>query len=1400
MMVRVKGNSKRVHSSESLHPPSRHETSWTKPAVMALVGFLWVLIALAAHPAVALYNVTEPIVIHPNGTVTPTGAPLSTNDGVHYVLTDDIRVPGDSVGILINKSNVVLEGNGYKILGEGDYPLSRSGIEVGSLLSNIVIRGVVVENISQPLSDHYAGIVINGSTSGVIIEDSIFVRSSVAIYSQNGEAGKVQNVTLRGNVFRGLTYALESYIELGDNLGDIVVSNNTLEDAYIRVFTNTRSDNIVVENNTLQGRGYIEISLGGGSTAYVMNNTLRNMEYHYMSNFIDVTKLRDATDVVYIANNTITNTSTHYAINVAGAARGEVHIMNNTLTGVEKGIRIQGLRVHLENNNVESTGYWGLEISSDPVNPLDLRDIIGTLTLSGQNTVNGAPVLYYRDQANLVLDGVRAHMVVFWNSSGLTLANMEFTNTYSPIVAFDVSSIVVRNLSINVTHGGIYLRNASNVLIEDTNITNLVGPQSWGIRLFDESSQVTIRNIRVEANNAGAYALVLGGGSVQNPLHRNLVVEDNVLGNGRSGIELGLGIHNLTIRNNVFRNFSEAGIVSLIDSKDPNLVSKVDIRGNVFVESNMGIHILTMDADEIYIRNNTFQYIGDTGGYYEAVPPIDSNDGVGIVEEDMGSTSTRVAVIENNTFKDSLHGIKTLGLLTTQPGTLGLISSNTFENLTGTAITVVDAYLPEVRGFVETYEPGAIVDNTMVDVSVGIYVGKSYTGPDYINPLTIRNNTIVANSVGIWVSLHPDIPVDSVEEIVLGENRVDVQRGDLVIFDISPELVYRERFIVEPTNQFNGRTPLVTANVTGLVVDDSYSMVWLVNSSDIVIRGWDRAVNSVPFIELVDSENILIEDMNLYEDNGGSTAISLLNANDTLIRDSAFTINDTVIPIYADLLRNLTIRNNTIMSNNVGTSGGGDLFIELPSGVELGQTYGQVTQATIVNNTFEGLSRGVYAQVLDTHIANNTFNGVGSAVDVTIAPGAARESVIENNTINATTWGIILSGAPDVHALVRENFVYSGAQGEALTLYKDNTTVVHNLLSGYTGAYILASNVTFVNNTFYATTIQAEITDPWFDIAFNDTRRGNFWRDYSGTDGDGDGIGDAPHLVSRFDSTEFYDYLPLVEETFPIPPWLRSIVEGAVYEPEIAVSPTALDFGDVGAGDTRRLSVTVSNTGNATLTLTDAYIDGGNGAFKPQFTTPIDIAPGESRALEVTFTPPSNETYTAALVIESNDPQNPTTSVALTGTGIIQEEDTGGVTLNATEVQEVVIEKLVKAMEGKKAGMETIIKALPEEVELPPNATLGHLKKVRIDALLREKPVTPETRDHDVNGDGIIDILDTIETMRKHGVYRTTPPNIGGEAAKELLKALQKLYGPELEDFPTVEGKLWLIALVKKSE
>ena len=54
--------------------------------------------------------------------------------------------------------------------------------------------------------------------------------------------------------------------------------------------------------------------------------------------------------------------------------------------------------------------------------------------------------------------------------------------------------------------------------------------------------------------------------------------------------------------------------------------------------------------------------------------------------------------------------------------------------------------------------------------------------------------------------------------------------------------------------------------------------------------------------------------------------------------------------------------------------------------------------------------------------------------------------------------------------------------------------------------------------------------------------------------------------------------------------------------PKIGVSPASLDFGSVTVGQTKDVTVTVSNTGNAMLTISSIA------ASDPQFTMPTTLA------------------------------------------------------------------------------------------------------------------------------------------------------------------------------------------------
>jgi hypothetical protein len=103
--------------------------------------------------------------------------------------------------------------------------------------------------------------------------------------------------------------------------------------------------------------------------------------------------------------------------------------------------------------------------------------------------------------------------------------------------------------------------------------------------------------------------------------------------------------------------------------------------------------------------------------------------------------------------------------------------------------------------------------------------------------------------------------------------------------------------------------------------------------------------------------------------------------------------------------------------------------------------------------------------------------------------------------------------------------------------------------------------------------------------------------------------------------------------------------------PDIDVTPTRLDFGSVPVGQSATLTVTVRNLGTATLTLNS--ITTNNSQFivpflLPQFRT---VAPGGGLAFTVLFMPTTAGAQSGTVTITSNDPDEATVHVPMTGTG-----------------------------------------------------------------------------------------------------------------------------------------------------
>ena len=137
-----------------------------------------------------------------------------------------------------------------------------------------------------------------------------------------------------------------------------------------------------------------------------------------------------------------------------------------------------------------------------------------------------------------------------------------------------------------------------------------------------------------------------------------------------------------------------------------------------------------------------------------------------------------------------------------------------------------------------------------------------------------------------------------------------------------------------------------------------------------------------------------------------------------------------------------------------------------------------------------------------------------------------------------------------------------------------------------------------------------------------------------------------------------------------------------VSAPDIDVQPTALDFGEVQVGESKTMRVTVSNLGDLPLEITAISILGKN---PDEFSYTTDclsgpVNPGSSCLIDVTFSPSSEGSKSANLVISSNDPDEQTVSVSLSGVGYIPDIevepaslDFGNVEVGKTATKQVTV-------------------------------------------------------------------------------------------------------------------------------
>jgi subtilisin family serine protease len=117
------------------------------------------------------------------------------------------------------------------------------------------------------------------------------------------------------------------------------------------------------------------------------------------------------------------------------------------------------------------------------------------------------------------------------------------------------------------------------------------------------------------------------------------------------------------------------------------------------------------------------------------------------------------------------------------------------------------------------------------------------------------------------------------------------------------------------------------------------------------------------------------------------------------------------------------------------------------------------------------------------------------------------------------------------------------------------------------------------------------------------------------------------------------------EPSFTIP--VTMTVIGA---PDVALDPAEFDFGQVFLGASPTTSVLVQNPGTDVLTVSNVTVD--NPAYTLDMTS-FTVGPHSSQAVTVTFQPPGVGIHSAVLTVTSDDPDEPTISMNLTGEGMV---------------------------------------------------------------------------------------------------------------------------------------------------
>ncbi|MEM2823201.1 MAG: NosD domain-containing protein, partial [Thermofilaceae archaeon] len=332
------------------------------------------------------------IYIKADGSIVPSNAPVTTRDKVTYTLTDDIKTTGN--GIVVERDNIILDGNGHTITGPG----SARGILL-EYRKNVTIRNFKIENFNTGIYLYYS--------SGNTITGNTITNNEYGIHLFDSDDNEII-----GNVFSGCGLLItNSFFN--------VVEGNTVNGKPL-VYLENASDVVVKDAG--------QVILVRCKRVIVENLNLSNTTVG-----VQLWQTKDST----IKNNTITNN--YYGIRLFDSSGNT--IIGNTISNKWYGIYLWVSSYNGIVGNVFSG--CGLFVYDSFFNVVE------------GNTVNGKPLVYLENASDVVVSDVG--QVILVRCKRVIVENLNLSNTTVGVQLLESRECIIKNNTITNNEYGIHL-------------------------------------------------------------------------------------------------------------------------------------------------------------------------------------------------------------------------------------------------------------------------------------------------------------------------------------------------------------------------------------------------------------------------------------------------------------------------------------------------------------------------------------------------------------------------------------------------------------------------------------------------------------------------------------------------------------------------------------------------------------------------------------------------------------------------------------------------------------------------------------------------------------------------------------------------------------------------------